>query len=75
MSWDDLPVTHSRVCAFAFHEVCEVMCSNMNTIAKVDVSPTFSVNFDAARHEMINTLQHVLWLPDYTCRYLMEDDI
>ena len=52
----------------AFHEVCELMLSDVGSIAQMDICPTQKDELESRLHSVIRRLEHAVWLPDWEKR-------
>lgn len=64
---------HDIVCDFelsrsAFHEVCELLLSDIRSIAHIDICPTQEDELDSKVHSIIRRMEWAVFEPDYKKR-------
>ena len=68
VNWGKAPITNFELCRNAFHEVFEVLMSDVGSIAKMDQCPSQLTELEKSIHLVIRTMENCLWEPDYLRR-------
>ena len=70
VNWDLTPDL-MEIPRAAFHEVCELLLSQVTTVLREERSET---TVDDLTHALIITLETAIWLPDYTARTTLKQE-
>ena len=64
---DDI-VSDFELCRCAFHEIYELLLSNVVSIAQMDICPTQKDELEAVVHAVIRRMEWTVWQPDWERR-------
>ena len=61
-------VSDFELCRCAFHEVCELLLSDLGSIATMDICPTQGDEFESKVHSVIRRMEWAIWQLDWEGR-------
>lgn len=71
VDWTYDVISEYELCKSAFHEVCELLLTDIGGIAEIDICGTQRQELEKSVHAVIRRLEWAVWEPDYNSRRLM----
>lgn len=65
VSWDNTEPTDYQVSKSAFHEICEMLLADLETIARSDICPSQKEELITCKHSVIRRIEWAIWEPYY----------